>query len=297
MALTFKITQHTYSGIGRCIYGTDHEPADSEEHIIPFALHGRMVLPDASCPACREATGAFAEGPVLRDNFGALLHRMRSAFPPRRGAGRLQKIINGPNKPIRVLFPLGESGWQKGFLPAREIPRRVLLPDFSAPGILKGTSGKQISEFGAWISHALKDHQQFEARYPGTKFEQRLAIDLYARMVAKIAHSFAYAEIETADLETYELFLPAIILGANKAWPQYVGGTYGPNRKSIPAASQWLHDVSLEEAASPEFEVLVARVRLFAGLGAPTSIAVVGRRKRGLHPSPRLRSTSVARSA
>jgi 5-methylcytosine-specific restriction endonuclease McrA len=37
----------------------------TEEHVVPFALGGNLIIPDASCPSCRDMTSAF-ETKVLR---------------------------------------------------------------------------------------------------------------------------------------------------------------------------------------------------------------------------------------
>src|SRR6266478_5809071 len=65
---------------GLCIYcGRTEELTD--EHVVPFALGGNLILPDASCSECNKITSAF-EQRVLR---GFMQHaRVAGHFPTRR---------------------------------------------------------------------------------------------------------------------------------------------------------------------------------------------------------------------
>lgn len=66
--------------VGKCIYCNQTEDL-TDEHVVPFALGGRLVLPDASCKKCAKITSAF-EAKVLR---GFMLEaRAVGKFPTRR---------------------------------------------------------------------------------------------------------------------------------------------------------------------------------------------------------------------
>lgn len=47
-----------------CIYCFG-EPDGSDEHIVPQALYGRILLPNATCGACKETINKHIEGPLL----------------------------------------------------------------------------------------------------------------------------------------------------------------------------------------------------------------------------------------
>ncbi|TXL71780.1 HNH endonuclease [Vineibacter terrae] len=66
-----------------------HTEALTDEHIIPFALGGRWVVPKSSCAACARATGAF-EQVFLRTMLGPL--RMYFDMPTRRRKARPKKL-------------------------------------------------------------------------------------------------------------------------------------------------------------------------------------------------------------
>src|ERR1700730_18119661 len=56
-----------YKPVGRCIYcgsleySTDSSRPLAEEHIIPLALGGDRILPEASCRKCERITGNFEQ--------------------------------------------------------------------------------------------------------------------------------------------------------------------------------------------------------------------------------------------
>ena len=70
---------HRYEPVNECIY-CDATENLSDEHVIPFALSGRIVLPAASCPGCATMTSRI-ELKVLR----GIMHpaRLVGAYPSR----------------------------------------------------------------------------------------------------------------------------------------------------------------------------------------------------------------------
>src|SRR5262245_28072773 len=87
----FRLPVHAdkrYTAVKCCIYCRSEE-ALNDEHIIPFGLGGRWVLPKATCADCAKKTSSF-EHTCLRTMFGPL--RMFYDMPTRRRNKRLQKI-------------------------------------------------------------------------------------------------------------------------------------------------------------------------------------------------------------
>ena len=105
------------------------------------------------------------------------------------------------------------------------------------------------------------------------------ALQFY-RLIAKIAHSFAVAELGFT-------FAPYLInlIEANPPMfaSHFVGGSFDDN----PAPANDLHEIefapSLEGPVGDE--LLMVRIRLFANLGTPNHYAVVGSRWRPGHTS------------
>ncbi|HZM45685.1 MAG TPA: hypothetical protein VFC14_12690 [Burkholderiales bacterium] len=89
---------------------------------------------------------------------------------------------------------------------------------------------------------------------------------IFARMLAKIAHSFAVAEI---GLDNFTPFLQKMIIEGIETPSYYVGGDF-----TVPPAERdgAMHWVRLQ----PDDNYLVATIRLFAPLGAPLYHIIVG---------------------
>jgi hypothetical protein len=98
-------------------------------------------------------------------------------------------------------------------------------------------------------------------------FFEPFSPNIICRSIAKIAHGAAVAEL---GLDTFEPFLPDIILGHDPYISHYVGSKIGKGHKRIA-----LHEISLTLQGG----FIVAQVQLFARLGLRPYIAVVGRSK------------------
>ena len=90
-----KSVEHRYDPIGHCIYcGATEFPGGagrfSDEHIFPYALGGRMVLPEASCDTCAKIINGQIESPFMRNEWGHL--RAKQKFPTRKPQKRRTQI-------------------------------------------------------------------------------------------------------------------------------------------------------------------------------------------------------------
>jgi HNH endonuclease len=74
---------------GRCIYCGQSEGELTTEHIVPYSLGGRFLLPEASCANCQVITALF-ERSVARRSL--LVPRTVSGFPTRRPNNRASHI-------------------------------------------------------------------------------------------------------------------------------------------------------------------------------------------------------------
>ncbi len=98
-----------------------------------------------------------------------------------------------------------------------------------------------------------------------------LNADSFCLTLAKVAHSFAIAEL---GLSAFDPFLADMIRHkdvSNRA--EFIGGGEG----NEPSSTE-LHDVAMATGIGFEPSVVVVRVRLFAVLGTPTYHVAVGRR-------------------
>ena len=79
--------EHLYPPVGRCIYcgATSPSPGTErfgDEHIIPLAFGGNLVLREAACKECEKIINREIETPVLFKEWGYL--RIKRNFPSRK---------------------------------------------------------------------------------------------------------------------------------------------------------------------------------------------------------------------
>lgn len=114
-----------YEPVNQCIYcGSTHSLSD--EHIIPYALNGNLVLPKASCKSCADITKQF-EQTVARTIYGTF--RNKNQFRTRRKKERPNYI---------PVYTTGENGIQERIdVTVNDYPNIFLSIDAPPPGILE----------------------------------------------------------------------------------------------------------------------------------------------------------------
>lgn len=252
------VPHHTYPPAGKCIYCNEAPIVLREEHIIPHGIGGRLVLPKASCLVCQGITTRFDS--KVQNNMMSDF-RTRMGFVNRRGKLRRGRIR---------IETQDEGGFRTQTIPAAEWPRFLMMPQFPPPHLL---SGRTDIESRMWASVHKEDARAIGRKYgAGRGRELRWHMPTFCRMLAKIAHSFAYAEIGEAELKRFLLMLPPIIRNEIKAMPaDLIGGDV----RLVPPTEN-LHELNLWSAIADDIEYLVARIRLFAAMGTPTYYAIVG---------------------
>jgi len=95
----------------------------ADEHIIPFGLGGRMVLPKATCPECAKKTSSF-EHTCLRTMYGPL--RLLYDLPSRRKKNRPETL------PLKVKFNPDDE-WTLIQVEQNRYPFLLAFPYFSMP--------------------------------------------------------------------------------------------------------------------------------------------------------------------
>jgi hypothetical protein len=245
----------------------------SDEHIVPFGLGGRWILPKASCGKCAAHTSAF-EGTCLRTMFGPL--RLYYDLPSRRRNARPKKL------PLKVKFATSEKDWTEVEVDQEIYPFLILFPNYLMPDELSGfktTSPRDAATNSFWIRGA-------SFRYGLTEHLEELAMKLnvaeimptatfqtpeFCLMLAKIAHSYAVAEL---GLDSFSAFLPPMIQSkdvSNRV--QYIGGL-----PSAEPRSRNLHEISFDSHTCHRPDIVSVRIRLFSSLEAPTYYVAVGKK-------------------
>jgi hypothetical protein len=257
-----------YAPVGCCIYcgaleyAPDASHPLSDEHIIAEGLGGTLVLPEASCESCGKATTKI-EGAVLRTVL----------WTPRAHLGIRGKRRERPKEPRFPLTAIVEGQEVKVELPIQEYPTALHLLGFGLPRMLDATrTGPQ--EAYVWLKALnFADSPLFQA---GVSFHGPIIDRVrFAQLLAKTAHAFAVAELGTSG---FAPLLPEAILKNPDLWgasgleemEALIGGL--PDQPP----SDVLHEIGWNtiEAGGKRYAVVV--LRLFANLGAPVYLIVVG---------------------
>jgi len=270
----FRLPAHKekkYTAANCCIYCGAIERL-SDEHIVPFGLGGRWVLPKSSCADCAKTTGA-AERTCQRTMLGPL--RMLYDLPTRRKKERPKKL--------RLKVKLRhDADWSFVDVDQEAYPFLVLFPIFRMPDELSGyvTSGErgavaqQLWIRGATSRGEIKSYVKAlatELKVAAIEPTATISVPEFCRMLAKIAHAFAVAE---NGVDSFSPFLtPMICQGETSNSAQFIGGL----QYSEPATPE-LHEISFDSHTCDRPEIVSVRIRLLAGLETPTYFVAVGHR-------------------
>jgi hypothetical protein len=258
-----------YPRAGRCIYCGAHRYSDDrehlgDEHIIPLALNGDLVLPDAACGICEGKLNSYEQychkltfGP-LRYHLGLATRRPKE----RPGTLPLECTIAG-QKVMRDV-------------PIDSMPMGLFLPLFDLPDILLDKDPverniyttkfvmRQLPPYrGDWLTeNKVTSVRSYETGVEGIKF---------ALLIAKIGH--AYATAECINDPDYHPVLAELVRKETSPLPlpYLVGG----EQEILPATDN-LHEVQILRRRTAKQILLVVRIRLFAFLATPTYYAVAG---------------------
>lgn len=253
---------HVYRPIGRCIYCDSIELPLTKEHIVPYGLGGDRILPKASCEDCRERTRKVEEF-CLRMILGNT--RITMGIQTRRPKERpthlpvTLKLPDGTEKPILV--------------PAGEFPITLALPYFEPAAALRnypivkpGPQKSGVWHFAPNEPELIKFLAKHGANSIGIGQFEPLT---FARMLAKIAHGFAAAEL---GVDAFSPTTRSLIRGEDTDMNRFVGAGIGDD-----LAADQLH--RLQYYTHKETGDVAVTIRLFASLSAPIYHVLVGRLK------------------
>ena len=251
-----------YPPVGRCIYCLgDGSGRLKREHIIPYSLNGTQILPKAVCGACEGITSYF-DGVIARKVFYHL--RTHARFRSRSGL---------PTEfPLILTFADGHE--ERVMVPAEQHPASLILPHFDPPSLLSGnpSDGNYHLTTVRWMRASQAHGDLLKSKGAnGSEVELFVMPQQFARFLAKIAHSYAVAQL---GLTGFRPILTDLILGRIlERGPEFVGG----QQETPPPASGVLHELGL--ISHPNF--IVVRIRLFAssaagGIAMPVYLAVAG---------------------
>jgi hypothetical protein len=266
-----KQPRKLYPSPGMCIYCGVKDNL-SDEHIIPFALGGNLIMQKSSCPACAKITSAF-ELTCLRTMYGPL--RLLYDLPTRRPPKRPKKLL------LKVKYSADETEWQTILVDQKKYPFLVTFPYFETPGIVsrnqihqsKGPVTKRLWIRGAspyYSFHELLEKLLVELKAYSIFPESKAEVPAFCKLLAKIAHAFAVAKL---GLSGFTPVLKPIIIQNNLSnCMHYIGSA---NKEEAP--ENILHKLNILEFNS--INAIFVIVRLLCKLGTPTYIVAVGTRK------------------
>lgn len=254
-----------YSPVGKCIYCGSVENL-TKEHILPHGLSGTAILLLSSCKTCARITGNI-EQTVLRG----------SLWPARvfRNLNSRTKHREAPKTyPVTAVFGKREV---KLNISLDKLPILIPFPVFAPPRIISGkplangidVAGLDTILFGKHPAQLAKELGATELR-----IGKRENPKVFARVLAKIAFSFAYAEGALDALAGPSPILPAI-LGHSEDIGNWVGVLDQTNR----AHPETLHRIDLMH--DEQRGLLLAEVQLFADSQTPSYVVVLGHLARG----------------
>lgn len=250
----------TYPPVGKCIYCGNTRNLQ-REHIIPYALGSNAFLPKGTCQNCAKITGYF-EQEVLRGSMWAV-----------RVIRKLKSRTKHKDAPRTELLTITKGGRdQKVELPLDEFPILLSFPIFPLPGYQDPdgyTQGIRITgnvtiRFGPPPETVL-------TRFGATslKITQNDKPTSFARMIAKIAYSMAYANRTLETIRDNSVVIPSI-LGTQDD----IGFWVGTLPVSLEAQSGLLHRISFIQDI--KLGLLLSEIQLFADSQTPRYIVILG---------------------
>jgi hypothetical protein len=261
----FDPSEHKlYDPVGHCIYcglpAWCEDPTD--EHIVPYFLGGNAILQKSSCWLCADAT-KYVEGYCANNIFKQV--RVKERIQTRRPKERPATF------PLITEFDDGEAFQE---VPVQDHPSLFLMPAYTLPGILLGiTASDKWPEVRFRMFWSVLNRQRLEQNIKaqgGTavRVEGTQKAALLPRLLAKIAHAYAIAELGETNFRP--LLLRLIRKGQLTA-PYLVGGEL-----DVAPSTPAFHELSHEIRRVDNRNYLIVRIRLLAYLEAPVYYVVVG---------------------
>lgn len=251
---------------GFCIYCGSTEQL-SREHVVPYALGGTLTITEGSCEECRKKTHAF-ETDVLTG--------------PLRMVRYIQNLPSSTKhrsvpKTVEFSVKLGDGTEQRIEVPIARAPIFLAFYEFGEPKYLDPSRGANLETGGVVTGSYGQDPSQVlsELSAKGMTLVGPPARPVaFARMIAKIAYCFAFAQGHIKRFED-----PSELIKAFMEEPDTIGRFVG----SIPPPFTKYEGVGIRFAIKvlESERIAYAEVQLFAASGAPTYVVVLGRIKDG----------------
>lgn len=255
-------TTLVYPPVNRCIYCDALWGDFGREHIIPEALGGNFILRASSCFFCAAIINDEVEGPLLKTMFGPL----RAKFDLPTKSGRKDSYSVWFGRSVDGHFEETHSRP----IPNQELPDVFVGLLLGAPGILFGHRPSTDGFCSPWVKVNTKEVDRLTGGEGGMRVANLNNL-LFCRMLAKIAHAYATAELGYGN---FRPLLRDLILGRSRTPTHWIGGGGGqvsePEEKGL---HRLRRDVFRSRTGKTYYGV---NIRLFAPHGTPEYNIIVG---------------------
>ncbi len=231
------------------------------EHIIAEGIGGTIGLPEASCQDCEDATGRLVEGQVLGNTLKALRVHLGLKKP---GSGRhptllpISAKVDGIDRVIQI--------------PTEDYPIIFNMLVYPPPDVANVNTEQGRMVVGMKVAQLKFDQKELYRKHKISSFSSAIWDNqMLTRMLAKIGHSFAVAELGS---DNFNPRLLNLIRDGDISAMTLVGGDDMLNDKVRSSAA--LHELGLGYQRIGGTVHVVARIRLFASSGGPFYSVVVG---------------------
>jgi hypothetical protein len=254
--------RHKYKPVGCCIYCGRTPPIVTLhlEHIVAESLGGMLELPEASCADCAKETHAY-EGQCAGRLFAPI--RAQIGFPSKRTLrNRVKKFtmtFDGVRRKIHqdeypgmvISFVNGLPGILVGALPTENYSGGIAMT--TLPGF-----GERLNKLRA------------KFRAGEVQFNPEFDIQHLGRMLAKIAHGYATAELGLGS------FCPLLLNIILNRPPLHISHYVGGIRDQEPPEGTDLHEIEIDTTGLGLGRYVVVRIQLFADRKLPVYYVVAG---------------------
>lgn len=257
-----------YPPVGQCIYcgATEYAPGSSRslatEHVIPYALGGDILLPEASCQTCERVTGRI-------ESIGLNAHLLSA----RRAMGLHSRTPKAKQK-AQSLSVVKDGLLQDFQFPDEDYPSVLFLPYFNEAPILRELPYRGHPNdmmLGIYYYFFDQNAQVLLSQIaPDALISPPLDTLVWRRMIAKIAHATAVAEL---GMKAFAPLLSEVLLDPNRhAYDvqDYVGGS------PIVPRTRTGHNLTISREIINGQILFVVDVTLFSVLDAPSYRVAVG---------------------
>lgn len=249
-----------YPAVGLCIYCGSRQYDDlrkklSDEHVIPLAAGGDIVLPEASCFRCQKLTWKPEEH-LLK--FSAKSFRIVHQYRSRR---KYPKYL-----PLKDVNGTGEVR----NIPVEKYPNGFALFLWPKPLLISGKSRNDWPMTKLWYDMDRLNSDREELRKIGIYSwkSEEISNEMVFRMFAKIGHSYLSAEL---GLGNFKPLLLEYILRKTNEIQKFIGGT-----ESDEVHTDEVYQIKWEERELEGRRYAVVYARIFARQMGPTFQIVAG---------------------